>query len=93
MPVVIEIDTQLRAGVLTATVLDILTSFLEETLVVLDVGDDLTVAIATRPDLMFGLARAWEGLVTATGWKTMAFRSRTEAKQWLDAVQSKGDTV
>ena len=54
---------------------------------------NLAVALATSPDLAFGLARAWEGIAAATGWKTMVFRSRAQAEQWLDAVQSTGNTV
>lgn len=46
----------------------------------------LCVAIATSMDLSFGSARAWEGLADATGWKTMVFRSRAQAQQWLDEL-------
>ena len=49
---------------------------------------DLLVALIVPRDLPFGLARMWEALSDGTGWKTKAFRSEAEAREWLEVETS-----
>jgi hypothetical protein len=39
--------------------------------------------VASPRDHGYGLARMWEALVEWVGWETMAFRSLTEAEDWI----------
>ena len=41
------------------------------------------VAIVAPKEHMFGMARMWESLAEATGWKTGVFRSSTDACRWV----------
>jgi hypothetical protein len=44
---------------------------------------DAVVAVVAPKDYMFGIARMWEVLAEATGWKISVFRSSGEACKWV----------
>lgn len=46
------------------------------------------VAIVAPSDLLFGMARLYEGLAAISKWNTHFFRTRDDAKAWLNVVVS-----
>jgi len=43
----------------------------------------MSVAIAAPKDLMFGVARMYEGMMLTPGWTIEVFRTRSQAQAWL----------
>ena len=43
------------------------------------------IAIIASEDLPFGMARMWEALAFATGWRVGIFRDRQKAEDWVRA--------
>ena len=44
---------------------------------------ELVTAVVVPSDLAFGMTRMWEMLTERPGWSTRAFRTRSEAEEWL----------
>jgi hypothetical protein len=53
----------------------------------------LVVAIVAPADHVFGIVRMWEALAAGTGWRTRAFRNRSEAQAWLAATDQERSFV
>jgi len=43
------------------------------------------VAIIAESDVLFGLARMYEALISGTDWEVMVFRATQEAEDWIHA--------
>lgn len=43
----------------------------------------MIVAVVAPTDVLFGMARMWEGFADATGWRIAVFRSLAEAQDWI----------
>jgi len=47
------------------------------------VAPGAVVAVISKSDVAFGLARMWESFIEHTGWETMTFRTRWKAESWI----------
>ena len=48
------------------------------------VNPDPVIAFAADSDLIYGLSRMYEALISLTDWETKVFRSKNEAVEWIN---------
>ncbi len=47
---------------------------------------NVVIAVVAPTDAIFGLARMWSVFAEEFGWRTMVFRRRPDAEQWINSV-------